>query len=68
MAFSPLEDLNGNGKQDDFNGDGKEDEEDEQIALRAVTASADNTVIVWDTRVPTESELRVPSGEPGPDA
>ncbi len=60
VAFSPLEDLNGNGKQDDLNGDGKEDEEDEQIALRAVTASADNTVIVWDTRVPSVSELPVP--------
>jgi WD40 repeat protein len=50
VAFSPLEDLNQDGQIS----------ENEQYALRAVTASADNSVIVWDTRIPTYSEDSVP--------
>jgi hypothetical protein len=40
VAFSPLVDLNGNGAWD----------EGEPNALRALTASEDNTVKLWDTR------------------
>lgn len=53
VAFSPLEDLDGDGKIGRY----------EHYGLRAVTASADNTVIVWDTREPTYSETLVPKAK-----
>jgi len=45
VAFSPLVDLNGNGVWD----------EGEPNALRALTASEDNTVKLWDTRDETDA-------------
>ncbi len=45
MAFSPLE------KEKDWNNDETIDDDEMAKCRRAVTASADNTVIVWDTRV-----------------
>ena len=59
VAFSPLEDVNDNGKQDDLYWDREKKEKVEQFGLRAVTASDDNTVIVWDTRVPESTPLPV---------
>ncbi len=54
VAFSPLEDLNGDGELSAY----------EKYGLRAVTASEDNTVIVWDTRVPTDAtDLKLSQGK-----
>ena len=67
VAFSPLEDINGDGMfsegaKYDLDGDGIRDES-EQFGSRAVTASADNTVIVWDTRIPKESDEMPPKAK-----
>lgn len=50
VAFSPLEDIDGDGKISNWEKEGQ----------RAVTASHDNTVIVWDTRIPDISEKKLP--------
>ncbi|MCA9072789.1 MAG: hypothetical protein KDA84_27890, partial [Planctomycetaceae bacterium] len=50
VAFSPLEDIDQDGKIS----------QEEKEGQRAVTASSDNTVIVWDTRIPKDSDTELP--------
>ncbi len=53
VVFSPLEDFNENGQQDEF----------ETYGDRMMSASEDNSVIVWDTRIPKLSEDKLPSAK-----
>ena len=53
VVFSPLEDFNDNGEQDEF----------ETYGDRMMSASEDNSVIVWDTRIPEEDGVAVPEAK-----
>ncbi|WP_166828148.1 protein kinase domain-containing protein [Thalassoroseus pseudoceratinae] len=53
VVFSPLEDFNNNGQQDEF----------ETYGDRMMSASEDNSVIVWDTRIPEEDGVDVPQAK-----